>query len=534
MMSRRPHAAAGAALPFLVCLLLGGTAARAEVPDYARLNALVDDWQVPEARAELEPLLAERPDDPGLMAVLARVQFSEGNYAGALATLETLAGMLPGGELPPGLKAFRERVRATWEALKDFDEHVTPDKRFLIRTSGKDRLLVPYVVDVLQKVDAVLAEDFDYRPAGQVVVEIYPDISYLAKVSPLTEEEIETSGTIALCKYNRLMFTSPRALVRGYGWPDTVSHEFVHYYVTRKSRNTVPIWLHEGIAKFQETRWRAAPGHPLEPPSEDLLARSYEAGKLITFDQMHPSMAKLPSQEAAALAFAEVHTVIQYLHRLKGYAGLNALLDQLRRGEDLEVALTRAYGMDLDGLWNAWRKQLGTLALKKYPGLVQMSLEFKRPGDPEDAAEDESPDIASIEEKRVKDLTHIGELLRARGRFVAALKEYDKAQALGGDGNPMLQNAAAATLVALERYDEVPERLERVRSYYPDYLNTYLNLGEAYLKLGRRDEAIAAFERAVGINPFHPRVHEALVELYEAAGRPEDAARARASLEILR
>ena len=55
---------------------------------------------------------------------------------------------------------------------------------------------------------------------------------------------------------------------------DTPAHEFVHYYVTKVSRNTVPIWLHEGIAKFQENRWRSSPGHPLDPPQEDLLARS--------------------------------------------------------------------------------------------------------------------------------------------------------------------------------------------------------------------------------------------------------------------
>lgn len=504
--------------------------ARAE-NDYERLHQLVEDWQIPEARAELEPLLSSTPDDPGLNVVLANVQLNEGDYAGAVATLDRVVKQLD-GPIPPGLADFRSMVQRTHEALKDFDEHVTPDKRFLVRTHGRDKLLVPYVVEVLRKVDDVLAADFAYRPAGQVVVEIYPDITYLAKVSPLTEAEIETSGTIALCKYNRLMFTSPRALVRGYGWRDTVAHEFVHYYVTRKSRNTVPIWLHEGIAKFQEARWRLDPGYPLEPPQEDLLARSWKADKLVTFDQMHPSMAKLPSQEAAALAFAEVHTVIQYLHKKKGYAGINGLIERLRDGDEMNVALNRVYGVDLGGLWSSWKGQLASLALKTYPGLVQTSLKFKRPGEAE--GEEESADIGTIEEKRVKDLTHLGELLRARGRLVAALKEYDKAQALGGDGNPMLQNAVATTLVAMRRFAEVPERLTRVRSYYPDYLPTWVNLGETYVNLGRREEAITAFEAALGVNPFHPRVHDALAQLYTEAGRADDAARARASLEFLK
>jgi tetratricopeptide (TPR) repeat protein len=517
----------------LVALLCAPLLARAAAPDYEALNKLVDDWQVHEARAELEPLLKASPDDPGLKAILARVQFNEGAYGDSLKTLDELRTAL-GGKLPNGVEQFRQDVQRTYDALKDFDEYVTPDKRFLIRTQGRDKVLLPYLEEVLRKQDEVLQQDFNYKPEGQVVVEIYPDISYLAKVSPLTEEEIETSGTIALCKYNRLMFTSPRGLVRGYAWRDTVSHEFVHYYVTHKSHDTVPIWLHEGIAKFQETRWRTAPGLALDPPSEDLLARSVQADKLVTFQQMHPSMAKLPSQEAAALAFAEVHTVIQYLHKKKGYPGINALIEHLRDGDDMNVALQKTYGFDLDGLWASWHKQLGTLALKTYPGLVRTSLKFKRPGEQPKGEDQDSPDIETIGEKKVKDLTHLGELLRARGRLGAAMKEYDKAQALGGDGNPMLQNAIATSLVALKRFAEVPDRLNRVKSYYPDYLTTWLNLGEAYLALGKRDDALSAFEQALGINPYHPRVFEALAQLYDQAGRTDDAARARASLEIVR
>ena len=75
----------------------------------------------------------------------------------------------------------------------------------------------PYIVDVLVATDKALAKDFGFRPSERILVEIYPEISFLAKVSPLTQKDIETSGTIALCKYHRLMFTSPRALVRGYG-----------------------------------------------------------------------------------------------------------------------------------------------------------------------------------------------------------------------------------------------------------------------------------------------------------------------------
>ncbi len=496
----------------------------------AELHSLVTDWQTAEAQRRLTPALEADPTDSDLRFVQARLLFFDGRYKEAFGQLEALATEF-GDRAPEGLKQMLALVGATHNALKDFDELITPDGRFLIRYQGRDKVLMPYLVEVLQHADRVLAEDFGYRPEGRVVVDIYPRHEYLAKVSPLSEKDIETSGTIALCKYNRLMFTSPRGLVRGYGWRDTVAHEFVHYYVTKLSSNTVPIWLHEGIAKFQESRWRTQPGHPLDPPQEDLLARSLKADQLVTFEQMHPSMALLPSQQAAALAFAEVHTVIDYLHGRKGgYEALRTLLGRLRAGDEMDAALKRAYGVDLAGLWTQWKRHMKTLGLRTYPGLVQTSLRFKRPGqegEPE-------PEYDTIEEKKTRDYAHLGELLRARERHKGALVEYRKAMVTGGEGNPVIQNGAAASMLAIGKPPEVPEVLETVKGYYPDFFNTHLHLGEAFLQMKRSEEAIAAFQRAVGINPFHPRPHQALAKLYAEAGRKQEAARERKSVELLK
>ncbi|MCA9525600.1 MAG: tetratricopeptide repeat protein [Myxococcales bacterium] len=515
----------------LFLLVAVGATQAASDAELQKLHALVSDWQVAEARRRLEPLLAADPDAPSLAFVEGRLLFFEGRYQESLAALDRAIART-GDSTPPQVQEFRGIVATTYEKLKGFDEVVTPDGRFLLRFSGRDRLMIPYVQEVLQKADAAFSEDFRFKPEGRVVVEIYPDALYLAALSPLTEKDIETSGTIALCKYNRLMFTSPRALVRGYGWRDTVAHEFVHYYLTKASGNTVPIWLHEGIAKFMETRWRAAPGAPMEPPQEDLLARSLKEDKLVTFAQMHPSMAKLPSQEAASLAYAEVHTAVQLLWERKGYDGLMAFIGHLRDGADMDEALTRVYGVDLDGLWNTWKAEMKRKGLRTYPGLVQTSLKFKRPGEAEGAEGED--DYGTIEEKKVKDFAHLGELLRARDRHGAALLEYRKAMALGGEGNPVIQNGAASALIELGRFAEVPAALERVSLYYPGFLKTHLNLGQAFMQLGDKAKAIGAFEEAVGINPFHPLPHQALAALYADAGQPERAEQARASLEMLK
>jgi len=96
-----------------------------------------------------------------------------------------------------------------------------------------------------------------------------------------------------------------------------------------------------------------------------------------------------------------------------------------------------------------------------------------------------------------------------------------------------VQTGAAAAMLEIGLHEQVPATLERVAMYYPTFVNIHLHLGEALAKMGRDADAAAAFDQAVGINPFHPRPHQALIDLYTRLGRTEDAARARKSLELM-
>lgn len=502
--------------------------AQASDRDAAQISQSLSEWNLVDARGRLVPLLESFPDDPILGLLEAHLFYLEGKYTASLNRYRTLPEEILSA---PGPAKRLAQVTQTEATLRPFNEFKTANGRFLIRYLGKDELIIPYLTDVLEKAESALSADFDYVPVSPILVEVYPTVDYLAAVSTLTKKDLKTSGTIALCSDNKLMLTSPRGLGRGYGWRDTIAHEFVHYYITKVSKNTVPIWLHEGIAKFQETRWREAPGHTLEPPQEDLLARSLKADQLITFDQMHPSMALLPSQEAAALAFAEVHSTIRFLHERGGYSKIRRLLSNLGSGLSMNRSLAKTYGFDLKGLWKTWLKRTRKLGLKTYPGLVHMPLSFIRP---DTEGEEVEAELMSISEKHVKDLTHLGELLRARDRPLAASKEYRKAMKIQGPGNPTIQNGLAKSLLALDRADEVPPLMSLVLKYYPDYGRTHLNLGRAFMRLEQWQSAQVAYEKMIGINPFHPEVHEALVRIYTELGLTKRADSARKAAETIK
>jgi hypothetical protein len=363
---------------------------------------------------------------------------------------------------------------------------------------------------------AALAGDLGWQPTEPVRVEIYPEVADLARVSTLTLKEIETSGTIALCKFNRIMITSPRALIAGYPWLDTLTHEYTHYVVTRVSRNTVPIWLHEGLAKFEERRWRGPSGGGLTPVMEHLLATGIAHKHLITFAQMHPSMAKLPSQEDTALAFAEVYTVVEYLHERDGWAGLRALVKRFADGKPID---------DFERDWRVW---LGHKKLRLHPGLLpaESELRFKKgAGKPTEASEDDS---ARIGEERARKWARLGGMLRARHRLAAAASEYEKAQAIVGAGHPSVANKLARTYLELGDATRAIATAEPALELYPDQAAANVTLGEAWLARGDMKRAAQYLEAALAVNPFDPAVHCGLERAWRQLrdGRADDEGRA--------
>ena len=92
-------------------------------------------------------------------------------------------------------------------------------------------------------------------------------------MSPLTEDEIETTGTIALSKYNKLMVVSPRATLFGYPWMDTLAHEYTHLVVSRGSRTTpCRCGCRRASRGSSRTRWRRAPAGRAVATEQALLA----------------------------------------------------------------------------------------------------------------------------------------------------------------------------------------------------------------------------------------------------------------------
>lgn len=495
---------------------------------------LMNEWRIEAATATLAPIFRTRPHDLEVELLRGELAFYEGDYEGAVRSMRAaMGGLRLAPQEAQEVRSLIDLAAASAEVTRGFAEQRSPGGHFLLRyRRGRDEVLIPYAAEALEKAWAALGEDFSSagdedaaRPRGPVRVEIYEDIADLARVSTLTIKEIETSGTIALCKWNRLMIVSPRALLRGYPWIDTLTHEYTHYIVTRVSRGAAPIWLHEGLAKFEERRWRGPSGGGLSPTLEHFLAMALAKRRFISFEQMSPSMAKLPSQEDTALAFAEVYSVVEYLHGKVGWVGLRRLLEELARGAADMRALGAVYGGTYAEFDRAWKNWLRGRKLHTRAGMYTARLHFKKtapekPRGSRPAASAEEDDSGEIADPKARGLVRLGGLLRTRGRLLAAAVEYEKAQGLLGAGHPLLSLKLGRTYMDLGETERAISALEPARETYADLPGLNAALGSAWLKKGELRKAVFYLEAAIATSPFDPSTHCGLEQAYRSLNSP--------------
>lgn len=512
-----PHARAGVA------------ATPEEISAIARVaEKRLDEWRFAEGRSGVADLVRLAPKASETLYLEGYERFLEGDYAGAVQKLDATLGAGATGTLAANARELRTLASEARDAIKDHKEERFG--HFLIRYPAVDAVLVPYAREALEAAYRALHDDLGFEAELPIRIELYRSPSDLAAVSSLTVAEVARTGTIALCKWARLMVTSPRALATGYPWLDTINHELVHYAVSSLTRDRAPVWLQEGLAKFLERRWHEPPGGRIPPAMEHMLAKALRGGKLISFEAMHPSMAKLPSAEDATLAFAEVANAVAHLYAQKGAAGLRDAIKRVADGQDAREAVAAAAEVTWPDFERGWKAYMAAQKYKTFQAIDIPTTHIRKAGaiaSQRKPTEDEALSASGKMATPAKFL-RLGNMLLRRDRPRAAVIEYEKgAKAAASAGRGRASDAGAAawlfpvklgrTYLVLGEPDRALKALEPIQPVYPDLPWPHVIAGAAKMAKGEAADAIVELRAALATNPFDPEVHCTLADAYEKA-----------------
>ncbi len=225
---------------------------RAVSPEVLKsLSEKLERWDVEEAWSEVKDLLTQEPKDPKLLELAAHIAFYRGDYQESLKLMKSASNWR---------KKRSERVLSSFSRGRLGSPSRLNGTRVPISPSAsmRNRMVSLPITSWMpwRRPTVSWQSTMGLTPGRRSGSRSFPIQRHSIYASSLSARDIEVTGAVGIAQFNKLMVLSPRSLVHGYRWLDAISHEYMHYLIIKLTANKAPIWFHEGLAKYDETRWR--------------------------------------------------------------------------------------------------------------------------------------------------------------------------------------------------------------------------------------------------------------------------------------
>ncbi len=232
--------------------------------------------------------------------------------------------------------------RHTWQTLQ------TADGKARIQWYEGDQRFGARVARITQNSLQRLSSEIGIAIDRQVQVIVYPTFEEVNEVMIVAHDWV---GGVAFPEYGSVLFG---ARADDTAWLEhVIPHELAHLLVSELTFNCrgvrLPTWLSEGLSVVSEGN--------LSPEQHDLIRDALEQGKLRPFNLLEREFSLDPAK--VSLEYAQSGALVEFMLTEYGADKLAALLEALKNGLVIDLALMQVYGLDTDGLDSAWRVSLG-------------------------------------------------------------------------------------------------------------------------------------------------------------------------------
>jgi tetratricopeptide (TPR) repeat protein len=441
-----------------------------------------------------------RPNVPAALSSLGQLYMRMGLEKQAAETLKKAFDADP----------FNVRVANLRKVLRHLEKYKTlKTDHFELRYDPKnDAVLAHYMAPYLEAIYADLAKQFNYRPKGPILIEIFNSHEmFSGRIVALPDLH-----TVGACTGKMFAMVSPngRGIGKPFNWGRVLRHEMVHIFNLEQTRYLVPHWLTEGLAVNNE-------GFPRPPRWNELLRERVPDGKLMNLDNIELGFIRPQDSDEWNLAYCQSQLYVNYLKAKYGAAAIGAMLAAYGDGLGAAEAIRRVCKVDKETFERGYREfldaEIKPLLRGKPPEKKRTLAELKK-------AYEKDNDLEAGAELSVRYL----ERDRVTARKIAtAVLEQKK-------NHPK----AAYTLARLER---LAGNVERERRLLEDALRkddpdprVLLALGKIYYDAGEFDKAIPIFELGRKSEPFETKW---LMQLARVYAQKDDKAKLIAALKEL-
>ncbi len=130
-------------------------------------------------------------------------------------------------------------------------------------------------------------------------------------------------------------------------------HEYTHALLHYMLGDDVPVWLHEGVAQYEE------PGSFVRQDEKNLLVRNLKAGSLLSLSEINWVIGgKKSSVDRIFLAYIQAKSLMHYIAGSYSKYSIRSIVKEFAESKDINTAIERALGINLKQLELNWRESL--------------------------------------------------------------------------------------------------------------------------------------------------------------------------------
>ncbi|MFN0076026.1 MAG: peptidase MA family metallohydrolase [Prosthecobacter sp.] len=326
-------------------------------------------------------------------------------------------------------------------------------------------------------------------------------------------------GMLGVCFGTVVTMNSPGSLAHGRNnWESTLWHEFCHVITLTVTKNRMPRWLSEGISVYEERQRDPAWGMPMDAKFREMVL---DEETLTPVSQLSGAFMNAETQDHLMFAYYESSQVVEYLLATFGKEKFQGLLNDLAAGKRINDAI-KANAGELDEIEAGFTKFI-TAKARSFGALA----DWEEPK-PEDLNPFDDDSFAAYLKKNPRNLPAIRkfaqdmlsqknwpEVIRTADILIQLLPED-----VSGESGYELK---AMALRQLKRTDEEIAVLRQIAAKSSSAQSTFLRLIELDVPKKRWVEVKSNAQRATALNPFLRTPQQALAEACAALNEHEEA-----------
>ncbi len=283
---------------------------------YAAL--LVRTGNATQAVSYAQQAVRSAPNSPDAYTILGYAQ------SAADRTKDAVASWKRSLELRPDSKVQQLLAKSEREQNVESEFSQGESSHFVLRYEGRQTsdTLRGQIVAALESDYDDLVRDLGSPPRDNIVVTLYTEQAFFDVTHAPAWSGAINDGKLRIPVNGLTSMTNELAHV--------LKHELAHSFVTQLSGGRCPMWLHEGVAQFEEQRSLSSSGHQ--------LSQLFKAQHNIPLNALEGSFLSFSGGEAY-VAYAESLAAVSYIIDTYGMSDVQRILQRMGEGTSTEAAL---------------------------------------------------------------------------------------------------------------------------------------------------------------------------------------------------